>query len=99
MCFKSFFLPLFPAPGRSTAYFHNQAYGEITEPCSATTKGHQTYLGWRCEVPTSWWPRAESKLTDVLEQRWRAGRGQRQKETERLPAVLVLEKWSQLENF
>lgn len=36
-------------------------------------------LGWRGEVPTSWWPMAEDKLADVLGQRWRTRRGQRQK--------------------
>lgn len=38
------------------------------------------YLGWRGEVPTSQWPMAEDEPTDVLGQRWRTRRGQRQKE-------------------
>lgn len=55
------------------------------------------YLGWRGEVPTSWWAVSGDKQTDVLGQRWRTRRGQKQKGGP--PLVLMLEKWSQLENF
>lgn len=51
------------------------------------------YLVWKGEVPSSWWPVAKDKPTDVLGQRWGNQRGQRQKGGTS-PAVM-LEKWSQ----